>query len=233
MKIFRAWLQKWFGIPAGNPNNEGSISMSESPEEKKGAGFTILRVQPTPNPDAFQFVMSAPVISDGTKTFDNADDAKGSSFAEPLFQIFGVENVFLQENYVTVTKSATTGWHTLFEKVGQEIEKNLTFYETPDDPKEDEESRKSVLKDFNKEEFKQCTDEKKALVIEALLDQSIRPALANDGGGLDVLGIEGNVIKVHYQGACGSCPSSTAGTLQYIETFLRDAVHPNIVVRAS
>ena len=70
-------------------------------------------------------------------------------------------------------------------------------------------------------------------MIDELLDVAIRPALANDGGGLDVLGIEGNVVRVHYQGACGSCPSSTTGTLTYIETFLKEALHPDIQVQAS
>ena len=40
------------------------------------------------------------------------------------------------------------------------------------------------------------------------------------------MGIEGSVVKIHYQGACGSCPSSTTGTLSYIENFLKEAVHP-------
>ena len=65
-----------------------------------------------------------------------------------------------------------------------------------------------------------------------MLDQAIRPALANAGGGGDVLEIEGHIIKVHYQGACGTCPSSTTGTLSYIETFLKDTLHPDLTVQA-
>jgi len=56
--------------------------------------------------------------------------------------------------------------------------------------------------------------------------------LTNDGGGVEVLGIEGNVINVHYQGACGTCPSSTTGTLSYIETFLKDTLHRDLTVIA-
>lgn len=201
-------------------------------ENKKGV-FNILRVQPTPNPDAFQFVMNAAIIASGTKTFDSADDAKGDPFAQALFQVFGVENIFLQDNYVTVTKSPTTGWHTLFENVSQAIESNLTFYEIPDEPDEKKEVGVSILEGMTKDVFEKCSDARKELVIEAVLEKSIRPALANDGGGVNILGIEGNVVKIHYQGACGSCPSSTTGTLQYIETFLKDAVHPSLIVRAS
>ncbi len=53
-------------------------------------------------------------------------------------------------------------------------------------------------------------EEENALLkkINQLLDQKVRPALAGDGGGLQVLGIEGFTVKIRYQGACGSCPSS-------------------------
>jgi Fe-S cluster biogenesis protein NfuA len=45
--------------------------------------------------------------------------------------------------------------------------------------------------------------------------------------------VEDKTIKVHYQGACGSCPSSTTGTLQYIEQFLKEAIHPDVEVQAN
>ena len=234
MSAFRAWLQKWFGIPLEkiSPYRRRATMSSESNPEKKES-FRVLRVQPTPNPDAFQFVMNSPLIASGTKTFDSADEAISDPFAEALFQIFGVENVFLQENYVTVTKSSTTGWHTIFETISKAIENHLTFYEISESAEDEDKKGGSILDDFKKEDFEKCSDAKKALVIDAFLDKAIRPALANDGGGLDVLGIEGNTVKIHYQGACGSCPSSTSGTLQYIENFLKDAIHPSLIVRAS
>ena len=232
MSKFRNWLEGWFGIPAEEKTNGVSDQPTTSSGSEKSGEFHVLRVQPTPNPHAFQFVISAPVIASGTRTFENAEDAKGDPFAEALFQIFGVENIYLKENFVTVTKSETVGWHTVFEKIGETIEKKITFYETPDEEKPAEAESESILDKFHKEDFPNCNEEEKALIIEAMLDQAIRPALANDGGGLDVLGIEGNVVKIHYQGACGTCPSSTTGTLSYIETFLKDSLHPDLVVQA-
>ena len=143
-----------------------------------------------------------------------------------------MENIYLKENFVTITKSETVGWNTVFEKIGETIEKKITFYETPDEEEPAGTEPESILDKFHKEDFPSCNEEEKALIIEAMLDQAIRPALANDGGGLDVLGIEGNVVKIHYQGACGTCPSSTTGTLNYIETFLKDSLHPDLVVQA-
>jgi Fe-S cluster biogenesis protein NfuA len=45
----------------------------------------------------------------------------------------------------------------------------------------------------------------------------VRPFLQGDGGDIFIVGLEGNQLQVHYQGACGSCPSSLSGTLAGIE----------------
>ncbi|MFA6025614.1 MAG: NifU family protein [Ignavibacteriaceae bacterium] len=66
--------------------------------------------------------------------------------------------------------------------------------------------------------------------INEVLNQKVRPALANDGGGLEVLGLNGVTLKVRYQGACGSCPSSISGTLRAIENLLKKEVNPVIEV---
>jgi Fe-S cluster biogenesis protein NfuA len=235
MGAFRGWLQKMFGIPAG-ASEKTDTSADESidpPVEEENPSYQVIRVQPTPNPEAFQFIMNRPVIANGTLTFESADDAKGDPLGEALFEIFGVVNVFLKENFVTVTKSNVVGWHTVMETVGETIQEHLKFYEGTKPVQENKPAIDPILESFKKEEFPGFSDEQKTKVIDALLDAAIRPALSNDGGGIDVVGIEGSVVKIHYQGACGSCPSSTTGTLSYIENFLKEAVHPDLQVQAN
>ena len=231
MSKFRHWLEEWFGIPADETQDNDSATKTPT-DSRRSNEFHVLRVQPTPNPNAFQFVINAPIINSGTKTFSNADEAKGDSLAEALFQIYGVENIYLKESFVTITKSETVGWHTVFEKIGETIEEKIHHYDALDEKKEASGKPETILDKFHKEDFQNCNLKEKMLIIEAVLDQAIRPALANDGGGIDVLGIEGNVINVHYQGACGTCPSSTTGTLSYIETFLKDTLHSDLTVIA-
>jgi len=231
MSKFQNWLEEWFGISA-NENQDSNFATKTPTVSKRSNEFHVLRVQPTPNPNAFQFVINGPIISARTKTFANADEAKGDSLAEALFQIYGVENIYLKESFVTITKSETIGWHTVFEKIGETIEEKMHHYDTLDGKEETAEKPETILDKFHKEDFQNCNLKEKMLIIEAVLDQAIRPALANDGGGIDVLGIEGNVINVHYQGACGTCPSSTTGTLSYIETFLKDTLHHDLTVTA-
>ena len=231
MSKFRNWLEEWFGISA-NENQDSGFATKTPTGSGRSSKLHVLRVQPTPNPNAFQFVINAPIISTGTKTFANADEAKGDSLAEALFQIYGVENIYLKESFVTITKSETIGWHTVFEKIGETIEEKIHHYDALDEKEVTADKPETILDKFHKEDFQNCNVKDKMLIIEAVLDQAIRPALANDGGGIDVLGIEGNVINVHYQGACGTCPSSTTGTLSYIETFLKDTLHHDLTVIA-
>ena len=152
--------------------------------------------------------------------------------AKALFDIFGIQSIYVKENFVTITKSNVVGWHTIMEKIGATIEAHLKFYEKDDEAGEDKDIH-PVLENFNKEDFFDYNDERKTEVINALLDIAIRPALANDGGGINLLSVQDKTIKVHYQGACGSCPSSTTGTLQYIEQFLKEAIHPDVEVQAN
>jgi Fe-S cluster biogenesis protein NfuA len=67
--------------------------------------------------------------------------------------------------------------------------------------------------------------------INEILDEQVRPYLQGDGGDLYVLGLEGNRLTVHYQGACGSCPSSISGTLAGIEGLVRQ-IEPDMEVVA-
>ena len=74
-------------------------------------------------------------------------------------------------------------------------------------------------------------DQERLDKINELLDEQIRPYLQGDGGDLYVLGLEGNKLAVHYQGACGSCPSSISGTLAGIENLVK-SIEPDIEVVA-
>tara|TARA_B100001245_G_scaffold27594_1_gene17922 strand:+ start:151 stop:777 length:627 start_codon:yes stop_codon:yes gene_type:complete len=208
------------------------MSEEKTADPNEAGTYRIVRVQPTPNPSAFQFILNGKVIGDGTKTFDSPEDAVNDILAKALFGIFGVQSIYLKENFVTITKSNTVGWHTLMEKTGHTLEEHLSFYEKGDEPEHAEDIH-PVLEAFKKEDFFNYDRDRQTEVVNALLDVSIRPALANDGGGINILAIEGKQIKIHYQGACGSCPSSTTGTLQYIEQFLQEAIHPELEVQAS
>ena len=209
------------------------LEQSPEPAQKDPTvikGFKVMTFHHTPNPEAAQFIMSGDVMKKGTKTFVSPDKAKGDPLAEALFKIYGVENVFVKENFVTITKSPVVAWTTLMEPIQNTLEKHTTFYETCDEDAQPEPETSNILEKVEVEDFPNLSDAQKSEVIDAMLDHAIRPALANDGGGITLLGVEGNRVRVHYQGACGTCPSSTAGTLEFIENFLKDTLSKDLKV---
>jgi len=69
--------------------------------------------------------------------------------------------------------------------------------------------------------------------IEQVLDTHVRPALASDGGGLDLIDLKGDDLFVQYHGACGSCSSSVGGTLQFIQDSLNNHLAASLAVHVS
>ena len=76
------------------------------------------------------------------------------------------------------------------------------------------------------------SDDPRLTRINEILDEKVRPALAGDGGYLEILGLKDHTLSIRYQGACGSCPSSLTGTLMAIEGMLKQEVDPDLEVVA-
>ena len=62
------------------------------------------------------------------------------------------------------------------------------------------------------------------LRILALIDEEIRPAVAQDGGDVEYLGFEDGIVYLRMTGACGTCPSSTATLKMGIEALLKEEI---------
>ena len=77
-----------------------------------------------------------------------------------------------------------------------------------------------------------ASDDPVIVRINQILDEKVRPALAGDGGWVEVLGLKEHTLSIRYQGACGSCPSSLSGTLMAIEGMLKQEIDPEIEVVA-
>lgn len=87
-------------------------------------------------------------------------------------------------------------------------------------------AKKAEKKDF----LKLSIDDQVLLINEALSEQ-VTPALEMDGGGLEIMDIEGTDVLIRYYGACGNCPIGESGTLIFIQTTLQEKVDPRIQVK--
>lgn len=177
----------------------------------------IKEIERTPNPDAMRFVLSEPLTNGTTRSFENAAEAEGDELAEALFAIDSVINVYYVDKYITVTQNGKAVWSELLRKLAPPIREAQPISEEEDDT------------DVHMSKEVQGSDDPRLQEITQMLDEQVRPYLLADGGGLKILGLENNRLKVHYQGACGTCPTATTGTLYAIESMVK-RIDPEIQV---
>ncbi|PIQ82511.1 MAG: hypothetical protein COV76_03430 [Candidatus Omnitrophica bacterium CG11_big_fil_rev_8_21_14_0_20_64_10] len=193
----------------------------------------IIHTEETPNPAAYKFILEGLVVSSGTKSFslqEEDDEYTGDDpLAQALFKV-GAMEIFLCQNYVSVTLFSARGWEYFRTDVKNAIEAHThPLGEAP----QEKQKKASVLDTLDRETFPGLPDVEKRGIIDSLMDEIIRPALANDGGGLELLKVEGHEVVIKYQGACGSCPSSQGATLNAIQRALRGYLDPDIEVSIS
>jgi Fe-S cluster biogenesis protein NfuA len=172
--------------------------------------------QSTPNPNALKFIVAKDVKKKGKITFVHPAECLHVPLATNILGLPHVSAVHLFENVVTVTQDGHGDWPVL----ESEIIEVLKTYVPSHDP--EFETMEPEVDTSN------WTDDRRKL--EEIIDREIRPGLQADGGDLRVLELEDNILTVQYEGACGSCPSSTAGTLQGIESILRHEFREDIQV---
>lgn len=184
----------------------------------------IAEIESTPNPNAKKFILKEPLTWGVSRSFDSAQSAQADSLASALFAMPGVTNVFYVDHWITVTQNGKANWPELTRKLAVPIR---------DAPAADAQSAQMMQEaqaSFDPSKLS-AADLARLDKINDILDEQIRPYLQNDGGDLHVVGLEGNKLSVHYQGACGSCPSSLSGTLTGIENLVRQ-IEPDIEVVA-
>ena len=172
--------------------------------------------QQTPNPKSVKFILNKNVINDGKATFTTPDQCGDIILARDLLALPSVVQVYFFENVITITQSEEE-WDTMTQMV-----KSVLFTRMPQHNQEinlnaqKQKARESLPPEMQK--------------IEEILDRTVRPGLQSDGGNIEVLRLEGKELFVRYEGACGTCPSATAGTLQAIEEILRHEYDKEIFV---
>lgn len=187
--------------------------------------FLVIATEPTPNPAAFKFNLNQRAAVN-TQAFNNEDEAEGDPFAEKLFSFGVVRALLIHERFVSVTLDSPDEWEFFLDPIIQCIQEDLIFYDGDEEPVKTE----SILDKIDLDKFDSMTDEAKMQVIDVYMDETVRPALAADGGGVLVTEVNGDLVKIRYQGACGSCSKSQSGTLVAMQNILQNNISPNLRV---
>ncbi|PQL95097.1 NifU family protein [Apibacter adventoris] len=178
-------------------------------------------VEMTPNNSVMKFVTNK-ILVEGIIELKNVEDAKEVPLAQYLFSFPYVKEVFISDNFVSITKTEEASW----EDISMEIRYNISEYIK-------DEKEISYIKNFSthkpiKSTQKEFSDIEKK--IQNILDEYVLPAVAGDGGNIDLIAFdeETKTAKMILQGACSGCPSSTITLKNGIEGLLKEML-PNEV----
>ncbi|MBK9154849.1 MAG: NifU family protein [Chloracidobacterium sp.] len=183
----------------------------------------IADIQETPNPNAVKFILKEPVSHGTSHSFKDAESADGHPLARSIFAVGEVASVFFMDKMITVEKTDNIDW--------DEILPALAVPIRAAEPVSSSNGARAATA-VGGAIAAAASDDPKIAEINALLDDRIRPYLAGDGGWLEVVGLEDSTLRIRYEGACGTCPSSLTGTLMAIENMIRDEIDPEISVIA-
>ncbi len=179
----------------------------------------------TPNPSAMRFVANKLIVPTIFE-FKNISEAKDSELATELFKYPYVKEVFLDENYVSVTKHDTVDWNEITMEVREHIQNFLSagreVVSLTSIKKQKEEAPASKLQDEN-------LDDTSKQIID-ILEEYVKPAVASDGGNILFKSYEEDTKRVNVilQGACSGCPSSTFTLKNGIENMLKNMMGDKI-----
>ena len=173
----------------------------------------FIETEGTPNPATLKFLPGRAVMGPGTADFATAGAAGRSPLASAVFALPGVARVFLGGDFITVTKNDLSDWQALKPQVLGAIMEHFV-------------AGRPVIEGADEELVEDVLPEDAEIVaqIKELLDTRVRPAVAGDGGDIVFRGYRDGVVKLHMQGACSGCPSSSATLKHGIENMLRHYV---------
>lgn len=205
--------------------NSGGVVVSPSEEENKKIPVTVY-AESTPNPTVMKFVSNRKLVLH-TVEFKNIDEAKNAPLAKELFHFPFVKEVFLDENYLSITKFDIAEW----EEITQELREFIRNYleqgkevlnEDHAAPAEPNPTEKTTIQEV------QLDDTSKEIV--AILEEYVKPAVASDGGNIlfDSYDEEQKLVRVILQGACSGCPSSTFTLKNGIENMLKEMLQDRV-----
>jgi Fe-S cluster biogenesis protein NfuA len=184
----------------------------------------IADIQETPNPNAVKFILKEPVSYGTSHSFAKADDALSDKLASSIFDVGDVESVFYMDRMITVEKADHAEWDEILPLLAVPIRAAESVAPAK--------TNGNAASSIGGAIAAAASDDPTIRMVEALLDERIRPYLAGDGGWLEIIDLADKTLRIRYQGACGSCPSSLTGTLMAIENMIRDEIDPEITVVA-
>lgn len=209
--------------------NSGGIVITPSEDSDRKIPVTVY-AESTPNPAVMKFASNKKLVLQAVE-FRSMEEAKNAPLAQELFQFPFIKQVFIDENYLSISKNELADWNDITNELREFIRVFL-------------EEGKDVLNDDHIVQNRSANTDAAPVAAPVLpplegtpkeivdiLEEYIKPAVASDGGNIvfDSYDPEEKVVKVILQGACSGCPSSTFTLKNGIETMLKEMLQGKVM----
>ena len=197
--------------------NAGQAAVALDPNKVPQA-ITVY-AENTPNPSVMKYVANKLIVP-ALFEFKNIDEAKDAPLAKKLFLLPFVKEVFMDQNYISITKYEVAEWEALTVELRELIRDFLmTGAEAVGAATIQKEKAKAPTTLLHSENL----DDTSKQIID-ILEEHIKPAVASDGGNImfDSYDADSKTVNVILQGACSGCPSSTFTLKNGIENMLKE-----------
>lgn len=172
----------------------------------------LVFTEATPNPNALKLLPQARLTSGERRRFTRRDGAAGSPLAGRLFEVDGIDEVFVAEDFVTVTRADDAeAWTTLRVRAIAALADFLT-------------EARPALSDEGAAAPRTASEIEAR--IQVVLETRVRPYVAGHGGDIRIARFEpaNGMLWVWLDGACGGCPSARLTLKAGVEKLVREAV---------
>lgn len=173
-----------------------------------------IQSEETPNVDALKFFPGCKILEEigATIEFVRAADTAQAPLARKLFAIDGIKSVLYGSDFVTVNKDPFLQWGQLKPEIFSVLMQHVQGNEPALDEGAEIASDTKILD----------TDSETVMMVKELIETRIRPAIQNDGGDIEYIGItDDGIVKVKLRGACRTCASSVVTLANGIENMLK------------
>lgn len=201
--------------------NHNGIVVLEEKEQAKAA--VEIYSERTPNPSVLKFVANIRLVENDLE-FKNSKQAANDPLAAELFNFPFVREIFISENYVSITKADDFDWSNITVELRSFIKQFIA-------------KNNSIATSKKVENYKPSPVSSKVADLDpisnkivALLDEYVKPAVAADGGNIMFQSYDEKtkIVHVMLQGACSGCPSSTITLKNGIENMLKQLIPDKI-----
>lgn len=171
----------------------------------------------TPNPDSLKFLFNKMLLPQELIECKSLEQCGESPLAKTLFEKYAwVSNVFISNNFITITKKATEDWYELMPEMKEFLRMYLTHnFEVV--------SPSFLERKMQERNEREATDDIETK-IKNLLEKYVKPAVEMDGGNIAFKKFESGVVTLSMQGSCSGCPSSQITLKSGIEGLLKRMV---------